>query len=285
MDTEPHIQSLYNFTKQLGTGATAVVKLATVLKDQSQVAVKIVDKNSPEWDEFAVESFKTEMDIMKRIRCDVLVYALALHETEPFFYIVMHCIPGGDLFDAICEAADDETGNGQLPQTTCCRWLWDIITGLDYLHKMGVCHRDIKPENVLLTSKDKDSAIAKLADYGAAAIVTEKKPYMKTFTGTLAYMAPEVWEGKYTKAVDVWSLGVLAFVMLSGGPPFDGEDDAEITQAILDAEPQFDEYWADIDPLAMMFVGSCLSPEVKSRITLKEAFQNPWLKRGNEGRK
>jgi len=94
-------------------------------------------------------------------------------------------------------------------------------------------------------------------------------------------MAPEILLGqKYTKEVDVWSLGVMAFTMLSGGQPFDGDDDAQITSAILEAEPQFDDYWSDIDPLAQMFVASCLSGDVKTRLKLKEAFNNPWLKRG-----
>lgn len=92
------------------------------------------------------------------------------------------------------------------------------------MHSKGICHRgsvfkyptilnllDIKPENVLLTSKDPKEAVAKLVDYGASAFFTSKRPFMKTYTGTLCYMAPEIIQGmKYTKAVDVWSLGVLS---------------------------------------------------------------------------
>jgi len=87
----------------------------------------------------------------------------------------MENIPGGDLFDAINDAADDEDGPGQLDQQICCKWLHNITTGLDYLHKMGVVHRDIKPENVLLTSTDRPNAVAKLADYGASTFITKKK--------------------------------------------------------------------------------------------------------------
>ena len=158
-----------------------------------------------------------------------------------------------------------------------------MMSSIIYCHKNRICHRDLKPDNFMLSSSD-DKTL-KLIDFGLSRSFYKfqgegKGEYirMETKVGTSLYMAPEVLNKNYTSACDTWSLGVILFIMLCGCPPFDGDEDSEIYQAILDQEFDFsDEVWEEVGDEAKDLITNILVDE-KKRLTPKECLSHPWVK-------
>jgi len=274
IETLEEIETDYKFGKKLGEGATAIVRKAEF--KGREVAVKVVDKESGDWDEDSIASFRTEIKVLGMLaECANLVSSLDVRESLNHIYITMDLIEGGELFDAIMDSPE-----GYFEDRIAARCVFDILNGIEYLHSNNIIHRDIKPENVLLSSKDISQASFKLSDYGAAVFVTPKKPNTVGFTGTVMYMAPEIISGKkYSKAVDIWSLGILTYITCCGFPPFDGEDDGDIMGAIMCNELEFPSPDCDmITPIAMSFIIACLNSEPKERLSAKQALGHFWLK-------
>jgi len=149
---------------------------------------------------------------------------------------------------------------------------------LDYLHDKDIVHRDLKPENLLLKSKDNDTDI-KLADFGLSKIVGQEV-LMQTACGTPGYVAPEILQAKgYGKEVDLWSVGVITYILLCGFPPFYNENVPLLFESIMKADFDYpEEYWDHISDDAIDFIDSLLIPEPKQRLTAKQALTHSWLK-------
>jgi len=160
----------------------------------------------------------------------------------------------------------------------------DIVSGVAYLHAHSIVHRDLKPENVLCKSKEWPYGV-KIADFGLANYIQEwedsKRP--KTVVGTVGYIAPEVVrKERFGPAVDMWSCGVILFIMLSGKMPFYGETDEECLQKISEGEFHFQEdEWEHIGPEAKSFVRSLLQVEPNKRLTARACLYHPWLEMGS----
>ncbi|KAH3816816.1 hypothetical protein DPMN_118339 [Dreissena polymorpha] len=144
------------------------------------------------------------------------------------------------------------------------------------MHDKGIVHRDLKPENLLYYSNDPDSKIM-ISDFGLSKI--EDSGTMATACGTPGYVAPEVLaQQPYGKEVDCWSIGVIAYILLCGYPPFYDENDAALFQQILKAEFEFDSpYWDDISESAKEFIRNLMCKDPKKRFTCKQAISFPWI--------
>ncbi|KYO43982.1 hypothetical protein Y1Q_0003339 [Alligator mississippiensis] len=142
---------------------------------------------------------------------------------------------------------------------------------------MGIVHRDLKPENLLYYSLDEDSKIM-ISDFGLSKIEGSGS-VMSTACGTPGYVAPEVLAQKpYSKAVDCWSIGVIAYILLCGYPPFYDENDAKLFEQILRAEYEFDSpYWDDISDSAKDFIKHLMEKDPGKRFTCEQALQHPWI--------
>jgi len=261
--TEADVLREYELGEVLGSGATAIVKLGIQLKDSKKIAVKIVDKTKEEFDE---------------------VFAIDVRETVNEIYIMMELMNGGELFDYIFSS-----DAGCLKPPEASKVVYPLLKGLNFLHNTCmIIHRDIKPENILLSFVSDDRTgfpdKIKISDYGASVFFTSKNPYVRGYTGTLTYMAPEILENsKYTKAIDVWSIGIVTYCSMCGFLPFDGDSDAEITQTILEADLQFPSpEWDGCDFLAQSFIISCLTSDAKKRMTVKDALIHPWMIKHNK---
>ncbi|PVU98985.1 hypothetical protein BB560_005571 [Smittium megazygosporum] len=279
-----NISSNYQITDQvLGSGTFAKVHLAIRKDTNEQVAVKIMDKKDNNHGSIGGgTNYIDEINLLKAFDHPNIVRVFEVQESEKQVYIFMPLISGGDLFDHI-------TKSSSLSEQETKFITYQLLLALKYLHERGISHRDVKPENILLGSKETYSRVY-LSDFGMARVVNEGSR-MKTICGTFQYIAPEIINtglkrpisGKigYGLAVDCWSLGVVIYAMLSGMLPFhspDGNDQALFAQILngkLDLTPPV---WNSISDHGKDFVQLFMVKDPNSRMTIKEAFNHPWMK-------
>jgi len=257
---------------ELGTGAFSVVKLAVKLKTSEKVAVKIIKKKKLVEDEYA--SLMQEIEILRALKHD---HVIRLHDyfEEPLeCMIVTELASGGELFDRI-------VNKSKYTEKEARDVIKIIVSTLAYIHEQGVVHRDLKPENLLLCSLDNDSDL-KFADFGFAKYIKDLKD--EAPCGTPGYVAPEIIKRKpYGVEVDVWSMGVICYVLLCGYPPFYDENQAKLFKKIKEGRFHFHEaYWAHISTEAIDMIKCMLKVEQKDRWTANALLSHPWLIMGDE---
>ncbi|XP_037956041.1 calcium/calmodulin-dependent protein kinase type 1 isoform X2 [Teleopsis dalmanni] len=265
------IEDKYNLHGLLGTGAFSEVRLAESKESPGDhFAVKIIDKKALKGKE---ESLENEIRVLRKLTHPNIVQLLETYEDKSKVYLVMELVTGGELFDRIVE-------KGSYTEKDASHLIRQILEAVDYMHEQGVVHRDLKPENLLYYSPDDDSKIM-ISDFGLSKM--EDSGIMATACGTPGYVAPEVLAQKpYGKAVDVWSIGVISYILLCGYPPFYDENDANLFAQILKGEFEFDSpYWDEISESAKHFIQNLMCVNVDKRFTCKQALGHPWIS-GNE---
>jgi calcium/calmodulin-dependent protein kinase I len=261
------IRKEYTFKEVLGTGAFSEVVLAeNKIEPGRFVAVKCIDKKGLKGKE---ESLENEIQVLRRLRHPNIVELADVYEDRLKVYLVMELVTGGELFDRIVE-------KGSYTEKDASSLIKQVLEAVDFMHDKGVVHRDLKPENLLYYSPAEDSKIM-ISDFGLSK--TEDSGTMATACGTPGYVAPEVLAQKpYGKEVDVWSIGVIAYILLCGYPPFYDENDSELFRQILRAEYEFDSpYWDEISDSAKDFIGHLMCKDTSQRFGCKEALQHPWI--------
>lgn len=185
--------------------------------------------------------------------------------------MVMELMQGGELFDQILEK--EYFSELEAREATKA-----IIDAIAYCHSQGILHRDIKPENLLLQSKELGISSLKIADFGLARLL-EEGSLASTTCGTPGYVAPEVLKQKpYGKECDIWSIGVVAFILLSGTPPFYEEDNFALFEQIKACKYDFDvETWNTVSDEAKDFISKILVADPEKRITAEAMMQHPWM--------
>ena len=256
--------------KELGQGAFGKVMLVTRESDGQQAAVKIVKKPTQE---SKMKVVKMEEKILKSVSHPSIVACFDVFETEKNMYFIMELMSGGELFDRIVKI-------GSFTEKMAKELTVKMLTALQYMHEQGVCHRDLKPENMLLTSDAADAEV-KITDFGLAKMIDEQTTIMKTACGTPGYVAPEVITqgGTYGFGVDVWSYGVILYILLCGFPPFYGDNDAQMMKAIKAGKYEFlKPFWDPISAEAKDFVTKMLVVDATQRATIPELLKHPWIK-------
>jgi len=157
-----------------------------------------------------------------------------------------------------------------------------IVSAIEYLHKQNIAHRDLKPENLLVKSVEDDTEV-KIADFGLSKII-DKDKMMQTACGTPGYVAPEVLNAEgYDKEVDMWSVGVITYILLCGFPPFYSESVPEVFEQIMKAEYDYpEEYWDEISAEAKDFIDHLLVVDVAKRLTAEQSLNHPWLRQSSK---
>lgn len=266
-DKSPSVEDKYILKELLGTGAFSEVRLAENKEKPGQMfAVKIIDKKALKGKE---DSLENEIKVLRRLTHPNIVQLLETYEDKLKVYLVMELVTGGELFDRIVE-------KGSYTEKDASGLIRQVLEAVDYMHEQGVVHRDLKPENLLYYSPDEDSKIM-ISDFGLSKM--EDSGIMATACGTPGYVAPEVLAQKpYGKAVDVWSIGVISYILLCGYPPFYDENDANLFAQILKGEFEFDSpYWDDISDSAKDFIHKLMCVNVEQRYTCKQALAHPWI--------
>jgi len=262
------IDKMYEFKGELGRGAFSVVYMATQRATGVQYAVKVINKKDLGKD--YEKNLKMEVDILKKVNHPNIIALKELFDTPDKLYLVMELVTGGELFDKIVEKGSyTEHEAGQLVRK--------IVSAVDYLHNLGIVHRDLKPENLLLKRADNDLEIA-IADFGLSKIVGQQM-MMQTACGTPSYVAPEVLNASgYGKEVDMWSIGVITYILLCGFPPFYGDTVPEIFEQIMEANFDYpEEYWGSVSKEAKDFINKLLVVDSDKRLTASDALRHPWL--------
>jgi calcium/calmodulin-dependent protein kinase I len=243
---------------------------ATNKETGDKVAVKIIDKSSAAGSDADAKRLQTEVEILTTVKHPNIVALRDLFETDKKLYLVMELVTGGELFDKIVE-------KGQYTEKDAATIVRKMLSAIKYLHSKGISHRDLKPENLLLTAED-DTDV-KLSDFGLSKIVGEDS-LMETACGTPYYVAPEVLSAQgYEKEVDLWSIGVVTYLLLCGFPPFYGESLPEVFEQIMNADYEFPSpYWDDISEGAKDVVKKLLVVDPKKRMTADECLAHNWVK-------
>lgn len=265
------VEHFYQFGNLLGEGAFAQVLLAKDRNTHEKCAIKVIKKHG--YDKKEAEFMAREMEIMKSVSHPNIVNTLDIFDTPSQLHIVLEYMQGGELFDIIAEA-------GSFSERQAAQVTRDVIKGVQYLHMLAIVHRDIKPENVLCVTKDWPLRV-KLADFGLAdySVDGEINEKQQTMIGTPGYVAPEVVKKeKYGPPVDMWAVGVLLYIMLSGKMPFYGRDDAACLRMIASGKYAMpDREWATISPEAKSLVKALLQLNPDKRLTANGALHHPWL--------
>jgi len=261
-----NVEDKYDLKDVLGTGAFSQVRLAESKDDGNMYAVKIIDKKALKGKE---DSLENEIRVLKRLNHSNVVKLLEAYESRNCVYLVMQLVTGGELFDRIVE-------KGSYSEKDAADLIRQVLSAVSYMHEEGVVHRDLKPENLLYYSPELDSKIM-ISDFGLSKM--EDSGVMATACGTPGYVAPEVLAQKpYGKAVDVWSIGVISYILLCGYPPFYDENDANLFAQILKGEFEFDSpYWDDISEEAKDFIRKLMCVNVDQRLTCNCALEHPWI--------
>lgn len=184
---------------------------------------------------------------------------------------------GGDLFSYI------QKREFKISEGRACEIIHKICVAIYFIHSYGIIHRDLKPENILMTDTT-DNADIRLLDFGLSKILGPGEKCQEPF-GTISYAAPELLQGKsYDKSVDLWSIGIITYLLLCGCLPFDDEnDDKEIVrQTIHDPVPFYPKFWKKLSPESKAFVEGLLQKDPHKRMTIKMALEHEWLNKYNK---
>jgi calcium/calmodulin-dependent protein kinase I len=266
-NSDKDIKDFYEFGKTLGVGSFAIVKECVNKKDKKSYAVKIIDKKHIEGQEAMIQS---EVSVIKKLSHPNIICLKEFYESERDIYLVTDLAKGGELFDRIIE-------KGSFTEKDASILVKQILEAVNYMHKKNIVHRDLKPENLLFKDKSEDSPLM-VTDFGLSKFI-EASSLLNTSCGTPGYVAPEIISRKgHGLAVDLWSIGVITYVLLCGYQPFYGEDQAQLFKAILEADYVFEkEYWGEISEDAKDFIRKLLVVNPDKRMTCDEALAHKWL--------
>ncbi|XP_078516659.1 serine/threonine-protein kinase MARK2 isoform X15 [Lissotriton helveticus] len=266
VDDQPHIGN-YRLLKTIGKGNFAKVKLARHVLTNKEVAVKIIDKT--QLNSSSLQKLFREVRIMKVLNHPNIVKLFEVIETEKTLYLVMEYASGGEVFDYL-------VAHGRMKEKEARAKFRQIVSAVQYCHQKLIVHRDLKAENLLL---DADMNI-KIADFGFSNEFTFGNK-LDTFCGSPPYAAPELFQGKKYDGpeVDVWSLGVILYTLVSGSLPFDGQNLKELRERVLRGKYRIPFYMStDCENLLKKFL--ILNPS--KRGTLEQIMRDRWMNVGHE---
>ncbi|CAL1127662.1 unnamed protein product, partial [Cladocopium goreaui] len=217
--------------------------------------------------EEALEEFRVEVELMKSLDHPSICRLLQVYEDPKNLYLVMEHLQGGELFEHVVDV-------GHLSEPTAARVVRQVASALAYCHEHGVVHRDIKPENILVVDEDQELTV-KLIDFGFGSRILEGVK-LRAKVGTFVYSAPEILKGDCCdEKIDMWALGCVLFVLLSGDSPFYGSD---CQARILEGRYSMDD-WEGVSQEAKEVIDLLLKVEPSRRLSAKELLEHPWLQR------
>ncbi|CAI0553733.1 unnamed protein product [Linum tenue] len=273
-----HFGNKYELGDEVGRGHFGYTCAAKFKKGElkgQQVAVKVIPKVKMTT-AIAIEDVRREVKILRALTGhNNLVQFYDAYEDSDNVYIVMELCEGGELLDRILSRG------GKYSEEDAKTVMIQILNVVAFCHLQGVVHRDLKPENFLFTSKDEDSQL-KAIDFGLSDFVKPDER-LNDIVGSAYYVAPEVLHRSYGTEADVWSIGVIAYILLCGSRPFWARTESGIFRAVLKADPSFDEApWPSMSPEARDFVKRLLNKDPRKRITAAQALSHPWIKSSND---
>ncbi|XP_074257843.1 serine/threonine-protein kinase H1 isoform X1 [Saimiri boliviensis] len=286
---DPRVTAKYDIKALIGRGSFSRVVRVEHRATRQPYAIKMIETKYREGREVC----ESELRVLRRVRHANIIQLVEVFETQERVYMVMELATGGELFDRII-------AKGSFTERDATRVLQMVLDGVRYLHALGITHRDLKPENLLYYHPGTDSKII-ITDFGLAS--ARKKGddcLMKTTCGTPEYIAPEVLVRKpYTNSVDMWALGVIAYILLSGTMPFEDDNRTRLYRQILRGKYSYSgenaswpdspwltyilkwlqgkQPWPSVSNLAKDFIDRLLTVDPGARMTALQALRHPWV--------
>jgi calcium-dependent protein kinase len=264
--------------KSLGEGSYGLVCTGTHKNTSAVRAIKTIDKSKVS----DPKRFQAEVDIQASLDHPNIVKLYEWFTDAKCYYLVMELCTGGELFDRIIEEVEKHEGQA-FDENTAASYMSQILGAIAYLHEKNFVHRDIKPENFLMQNKEADAAI-KVIDFGLAKRFNPGENKLFTKAGTPYYVAPEVLKSTktegYSEKCDIWSCGVLAYIMVCGYPPFYGDRDPDILKMVKAGKFDYPpEDWDRTSPEVRDFINKMLTSDFRKRPPANEIKDHVWLKK------
>ena len=263
----------YDVIKQLGKGGYGKVYEIRSKKTGEIRACKHLSKLNIK----NLEKFKREIEILKKMDHPNIIKLYEVFESERSLYLVMEECKGGEVFDKIVERIQAKQ---MYSEKDAANIIQQVLSCIQYCHNHNICHRDLKPENLLYLNpgSERDNRI-KVIDFG----LSQNADKLKTKVGTAYYVSPEILKGNYTQLCDIWSAGVILYILLTGDPPFNGASDQIIYNKIMKFDFSFPEKkWKHISKEAKdLLQNHMLVPENK-RATAKQVLEHNWFKNASD---
>ena len=262
------LRDTYKISKKVGEGAFSSVRIIKHRVTGEKRAVKTIHKRSLRTDEEKAMIF-SEVSILSSLDHPNIIKLHEYYQDELNYYIITEYCSGGELFERILS-------QGSISEATAAEYMRQIFSILSYLHENRIAHRDLKPENFLLSSSA-SNAYLKIIDFGVSKVCSPGE-YMNVKVGTAYYIAPEVIAKRYDDKCDVWSAGVIMFILLCGYPPFGGTNDSEILKKISAGRFTFQSPdWDSISQEAKNLIENLLRMEPGARFDARQALNHPWI--------
>lgn len=266
---EEGISDKYHLGRELGRGEFGITYLCTEKENQDLLACKSISKRKLRT-AVDIDDVRREVDIMRHLPKHPNIVALeGVYEDDSAVHLVMELCEGGELFDRI-------VARGHYSERAAAIVTRTIVEVVQLCHKHGVMHRDLKPENFLFANKKENSPL-KAIDFGLSVFFKPGERFSE-IVGSPYYMAPEVLKRNYGPEVDIWSAGVILYILLCGVPPFWAETEQLVAQAILRGSVDFKrDPWPKVSENAKALVRQMLEPDPKLRLTAQQVLDHPWL--------
>ncbi|CAG9335365.1 unnamed protein product [Blepharisma stoltei] len=268
---KPHgipFKQLYMLGNLIGKGSFGEVRRCTHRLSGLLRAAKIYRKLGSESEENQEGSMAQETEILKLLDHPNIIRIYDFFEDDENYYLVMEYCEGGELFKKISKLS-------RFSETQAAEIMRQLFSVVSFCHGLGIVHRDLKPENIMIEERGKSFQL-KIGDFGTAVKLKENE-LMEGMVGTIFYMAPEVFTGKYSEKCDIWSCGVIMYILLTGRPPFPGKTDDKIIERIKIGEYNTDlPIFQETSPEALDLIKKMLVPQAE-RISASEALSHPWI--------
>ena len=260
----------YDVLKQLGKGGYGKVYEVMNKKTKEIRACKHLSKLSIK----NLEKFEREIEILRKADHPNIIKLYEIFESKRSFYLIMEECKGGEVFDRIIEHIQNKEMYSEKNAAIILR---QMMSAVEYCHNNGIAHRDLKPENLLyLNQGSEDNNSIKVIDFGLSQVISPNKK-LKTKVGTAYYVSPEILQGSYSEKCDIWSAGVILYILLSGDPPFNGPSDIAIYKKIAQMDFDFPEAkWANISDEAKDLIKHMIAPE-NERYNARQVMEHKWM--------
>ncbi|XP_076853731.1 death-associated protein kinase 1 [Brachyhypopomus gauderio] len=271
---QENVEDYYDIGDELGSGQFAVVRKCRKKVTGVEYAAKFIKKRRSKSSRRGVtkEDIEREVSVLREIQHPNVIALHDVFENKSEVILILELVAGGELFDFLAEKES-------LSEEEATEFLKQILDGVNYLHSKQIAHFDLKPENIMLLNRNVPHPRIKLIDFGLAHKIDFSNDFKNIF-GTPEFVAPEVvnYEPLGLEA-DMWSVGVITYILLSGASPFLGENKQETLANVSAVDYEFDEeYFSNTSALAKDFIARLLVKDPKKRMTIQDSLQHPWIK-------